>query len=339
MSNDTVGTLAALVGGAVEGDASRPIRGVADLRQAGPQDIGFFNDAKLLDAARTTKAGALLVKRPLDTRAVQVVVDDVYAAFAKVASHFHPVPRATAHSIHPTAFVDAGTSLESPVQVGPRAVVEGGTRIGAGTVLAAGVMVGRDCRIGRDCLLHPGVVLYPGTELHDRVIIHGGCVLGSDGFGYAREANGKYIKFPQLGNVVIEDDVEIGANTTIDRGALGSTRIGRGSKLDNLIQVGHNCRFGEDVAIAGFCGFSGSTVLGDRVAIAGHVVSSGHLEVAADVRVGGNSTIYRDIEEAGDYLGYPLQDKRRWMRSLRAIDHILELQEEVRRLRKKVDGE
>jgi UDP-3-O-[3-hydroxymyristoyl] glucosamine N-acyltransferase len=338
MPNETVGSLAKLVGGTVQGDAARSITGVADVRTAGPQHIGFYNDTKLADAIRVTKAGALLVKRPEDTPAVQIVVADVYAAFAKVASHFHPVPRASAHRVHETAFVADGVVLEQPVEVGPRAVIERGTRVGSGSVLRAGVLIGEGCRIGRDCVLHPGVVLYPGTELRNRVILHAGCVLGSDGFGYARDTDGSYVKFPQLGTVLVEDDVEIGANTTVDRGALGATRIGRGSKLDNLIQVGHNCQFGEHVAVAGLCGFSGSTILGDRVAIAGHVVSGGHIKLGNDVRVGGNSVLYRDIPEAGDYLGYPLQEKRRWMRTLRALDQVLELQAEVRELRRKLEN-
>lgn len=336
MRKETVGSLADLVGGEVKGDRETPITGVGDLRTAGPEQIGFLADVKLEEAARSTKAGALLVRRPVDTPAAQIVVGNVYAAFAKVAQLFFPAPRVERHDVHPSAFVDPSVHLEPPVQVGPCAVVESGSRIGAGTVLRAGVLVGERCRIGRDCVLHPGVVLYPGVELGDRVVVHGGCVLGSDGFGYAREDDGSYVKFPQMGRLIVEDDVEIGANTTIDRGALKATRIGRGSKLDNLIQVGHNCEFGAHVAVAGLCGFSGSTILGDRVSIAGHVVSSGHLKVGDDVRVGGASVLHRDVAAPGDYIGYPLMEKARWMRTVKALDKLVELQQRVRELEKRL---
>lgn len=332
MTEETVGSIAELVGGEVHGDAGRPITGVADLRHAGPAHLGFLNDVKLESAAQDTEAAALLVKRCVETPAAQIVVGNVYAAFAKAALHFHPLPKVTAHAVHAAASVDASAVLAEPVQVGAGAVVGAGAEVGAGTIVGPRVVVGERCRIGRDCILHPGVVLYPGVVLGDRVILHAGCVVGSDGFGYARDDDGSYIKFPQVGNVMVESDVEIGANTTIDRGALGSTRIGRGSKIDNLVQIAHNCEFGEHVAVAGFSAFSGTTILGNRVSVAGHTVSAGHIKIGDDVRVGGNSVLYRDIDEPGDYVGYPLQEKRRWMRSLRAIDHILELQAEVKRL-------
>ena len=333
MTEETVGSIAQLVGGEVHGDAERPITGVADLRHAGPAHLGFLNDVKLESAAKETDAAALLVKRCVDTPAAQIVVGNVYASFAKVALHFHPLPRVDRHDVHPMASVAADAELAEPVRIGAGAVVDARAKIGAGTILFPRAVVGEGCQIGRDCILHPGVVLYPGVVLGDRVILHAGSVVGSDGFGYARDDDGSYIKFPQVGNVVLESDVEIGANTTIDRGALGATKIGRGSKIDNLVQVAHNCVFGENVAVAGFSAFSGSTTLGDRVSVAGHTVSAGHIEIGDDVRVGGNSVLYRNIQEPGDYVGYPLQEKRRWMRSLRAIDHILELQADVKRLK------
>lgn len=339
MTRATVGSLAQLVGGQVVGDGDRVVIGVADLRTAGPQHLGFLNDPKLEPAAATTAAAGLLVKKPVTTPAAQIVVANVYASFAKIALHFHPIPHAQRHEVHGTATVGADAVVEAPARIGPAAVIGARARIGAGTVIGAHVVVGEGCRVGRDCTLHPGVVLYPGVTLGDRVILHAGCVVGSDGFGYARDDDGSYIKFPQLGTVIVEDDVEIGANTAIDRAALGATRIGRGSKIDNLVQVGHNCEFGENVAIAGFCAFSGSTILGDRVSLAGHTVSAGHIKIGNDVRIGGNSVLYRDITEPGDYVGYPLQEKRRWMRSLRAIDQLLELQEAVRELRKERKGE
>jgi len=334
MTEETVGSIADLVGGEVHGDASRVVTGIADLRHAGPAHLGFINDVKLEAAARETEAAGLLVKKCIETPAAQIVVANVYASFAKVALHFHPQPRVAAHDVHPAATVAADAVLAEPVQVGAGAVIGSGAEIGSGTIVGPRVVVGERCRIGAGCILHPGAVLYPGVTLGDRVVLHAGCVVGSDGFGYARDDDGSYIKFPQVGTVIVESDVEIGANTTIDRGALGATKIGKGCKIDNLVQVAHNCEFGENVAIAGCSAFSGSTILGDRVSVAGHTVSAGHIEICDDVRVGGNSVLYRDIDEPGDYVGYPLQEKRRWMRSLRAIDHILELQAEVKRLAK-----
>ncbi len=339
MTSATVGSIAKLVNGEVIGDGSRPLRGVGDLRRAGADELGFLNDVALQEAAKTTRCGALLVAKPIDTPAVQIVVGNVYAAFARAALFFHPPPFATRHEVHASAVIHAGAVLEPPLSIGPHTVIGEGARLGSGTIVGAGSVVGERCTVGQRCTFHANVVLYPGVRLGDRVILHAGCVVGADGFGYARDDDGSYVKFPQLGTVVIEDDVEIGANTAIDRGSLGTTRIGRGTKIDNLVQVGHNCDFGANVAIAGFCAFSGSTILGDRVAIAGHTVSAGHIKIGNDVRVGGNSVLYRDLAEPGDYVGYPLQEKKRWMRSLRAIDRILELQEEVRRLAKLADAD
>jgi len=333
---ETVRFLAELVGGVVHGDGSRAISGVADLRHAGPEHLGFINDVKLEPAAGETAAAALLVKRPIETPAAQIVVANVYASFARIAQHFHPMPRAETAIRHPTAVVAPDAVITDPVELGPHAVIEAGARIGAGTIIGAGVVVGAGCQIGRDVTLYPRVVLYPGVRLGDRVIIHAGAVLGSDGFGYAPDDDGSYVKFPQMGSVEIGDDVEIGANTAIDRGALGATRIGKGSKLDNLIQVGHNCDFGENVAVAGFCAFSGSTTLGDRVAVGGHTISSGHLKIGDDVRIGGASVVHRDVDQPGDYVGYPLQEKRRWMRTARAIDQLVDLRAEVKRLEKAI---
>ncbi len=323
--------LADLVGGEVIGDAELLIQGVADLRRAGPSDIGFVREVKYGEMAKASGAGAALVSEDLGLPAVQIVVKDPAAAFAKIALTFHPVPRATEHSVHPSASVDPKAELQSPVQIGPMAVIEAGAKIGAGSVISAGAVVGPGCVVGADCVLYPRVTLYAGTKLGDRVILHAGAVLGSDGFGYAPDG-ATWIKVPQLGQVVVEDDVEIGANSTVDCGTLGETRIGARSKVDNMVHIGHNSVLGSDNMVAGLSALSGSSIFGDRVHCGGHVVTAGHLKVADDVRVGGNSVIYGDIEEAGDYLGYPLQPKRRWGRTLRILDRLVELNGSVREL-------
>jgi UDP-3-O-[3-hydroxymyristoyl] glucosamine N-acyltransferase len=331
---ETVGSLAKFVGGTVHGDAERVIAGVGDLRFAGADRIGFLRDPKLADAARVSRIGALVVDAVIETSAAQIVVEEVDVAFARIAGRFHPTPRATEHAVHPSASVAAGAVLEAPVQVGPCAVIERGASVGAGTVVGAGAVVGEDTRVGRDCLLYPRVVLYPRITLGDRVLVHAGAVIGSDGFGYARDRDGAWVKWPQLGTVTIEDDVEIGANVTIDRAALGATKIGRGTKIDNLVHIAHNCTLGQHVAIAGFSALSGSVTLGDRVQLAGHTVSSGHLKVAADVRIGGCSVITTDVPQSGDYMGFPVMDKQKWMRTLGWITRLPELATEVRDLQR-----
>jgi UDP-3-O-[3-hydroxymyristoyl] glucosamine N-acyltransferase len=333
---ETVGSLATLVNGVVHGDAARPIVGVGDLRIAGPDRIGFLRNPAYAEAAKVAKIGALIVAEPIETQAAQIVVKSVDAAFARVALQFHPVPVATEHRIEPGAVVHPDAVLEAPVQIGSCAVVEKGARLGAGTVLFAGAVVGAGCRVGRQCTLYARAVLYPGVTLGDRVIVHSGAVVGADGFGYARDEAGAWIKWPQLGDVVIEDDVELGANVTIDRAALGTTRIGRGTKLDNLVHIGHNCVLGEHVAVAGLSALAGSVTVGNRVQIGGHTVSAGHLHLVDDVRIAGNSAIVASVTEPGDWMGSPLMEKGRWLRTMRSLGQLVDIAGHVRRLLKRV---
>ncbi|MEZ5965757.1 MAG: UDP-3-O-(3-hydroxymyristoyl)glucosamine N-acyltransferase [Planctomycetota bacterium] len=329
-TTETVGSLARLVGGEVHGDAGHAIAGVGDLRFAGADRIGFLRDLKLTEAVRTTNIGALLVENLVDTPAIQVVVRQVDVAFARIAQRFHPTPTAREHRVSPAASVDPSAVLAAPVEVGPCAVIGRDARVGPGTVVGAGVVIGEGCSVGRDCVLHPRVVLYPGVTVGDRVILQAGAVVGSDGFGYARDASGTWIKWPQLGSVRIEDDVEIGANVAIDRAALGITRIGRGCKIDNLVHIGHNCALGEHVAIAGLSALSGTVTVGDRTQIGGHTVVGGHLSIDADVRIGGNSAITSSVVGRGDYMGFPLMDRGRWARVLRTLGRLPELAAAVR---------
>ena len=317
MTEASVAELAQLVAGRLLGDGDRRIVGLGDLRTAGPDRIGFVRDARYAAAAKATRAGALLTESELATAASQIVVDDVDVAYAKVALRFHPVPRAMCHEVHATAVVDPAAVLEEPVQIGPRAVV-GKSRVGAGTVVGAGVVIGDGCSIGRDCFFHPNATVYGGVQLGQRVLVHANAVLGSDGFGYAREA-GRWIKVPQLGTTIIEDDVEVGAGTTIDRATLGVTRIGARTKIDNLCHIAHNCTIGQDVAIAANCGIAGSTSVGDRCVIAGNVGISGHQTIGPDVRLGGGTVVLKDVTEPGDYMGHPLLEKRRFLRLLRVL--------------------
>lgn len=332
---ETVSSLAALLGGRVVGNGNLVITGVADLRMPGPDKIGFVRDAKYRDLARSSKLGALITFEEIDTDAAQVIVADVGLAFARVALHFHPVPRAKVRSIHPLAVVDPGAQLDGAVEIGPHVVV-GKARIGPGTVVMAGGFVGDGCDIGADCVLYPRVTLYHSIVLGNRVAVHSGTVIGSDGFGYAMDG-AKFIKVPQLGTVRIADDVEIGANCTIDRGAIGDTRIGARTKIDNLCHFAHNCTIGEDCAFAAATFVAGSTVMGDRVIMAGHAAVGGHIQIASDVRVGGNSCVLIDIVEPGDYMGHPLIEKRRWIRNMVAHRDLFEMQRKLEQLSRRLE--
>ncbi|MCK5943880.1 MAG: UDP-3-O-(3-hydroxymyristoyl)glucosamine N-acyltransferase [Planctomycetes bacterium] len=315
MTEVSVASLAELVGGRLIGDGERRIVGLCDLRQPAPDRIGFVRHARYQEAARQTTAGALLSKEEFETPASLIVVADVDVAYAKVAMHFHPLPLATEHAVHPTASVHPEAELESPVHVGPNASV-GRCRIGAGTAIMAGAAIGDGARLGRDCLVHANATVGHDVVMGDRVILQPNAVVGSDGFGYAREG-ATWHKVPQLGTVVLGDDVEVGSNSAIDRGTLGATRIGARTKLDNLVHIAHNCNIGEDVVMAAGAMVAGSTTLGDRCVLAGQVGISGHLKIAADCRFAGDTVVLRDVPEPGDYMGHPMMTKRRYLRLMR----------------------
>jgi UDP-3-O-[3-hydroxymyristoyl] glucosamine N-acyltransferase len=317
MTDATVAALADLVGGRLVGDGDRVIVGLADLRTAGPDRIGFVRNVRYHASAATTNAGAVLSTAELSTPASQILVTDVDLAYAKIAQLFHPTPRAVEHAIHASAVVDPAAEIEAPVAIGPHAVI-GRCRIGAGTVVMAGVSIGDDTTIGRDCVFYPNAVVYGGARLGDRVILHAGAVVASDGFGYAREAT-TWIKVPQLGGVVLEDDVELGAATAVDRGTLGPTRIGARSKIDNLCHIAHNCVIGADTVMAAGCMIAGSTTVGERCVFAGQVGISGHLAIGDEVRLGGGTVVLKDIPHSGEYMGHPLMEKRQFLRLLRKL--------------------
>ncbi|MDQ3652886.1 MAG: UDP-3-O-(3-hydroxymyristoyl)glucosamine N-acyltransferase [Acidobacteriota bacterium] len=286
----TVAELAALVGGRVAGDCDITIKRVASFERAGECDIAFVEDAKHLKQAQSNRASCLIV--PEGGRVEGKCVIEVARpklAFALIAEVLHP-PKRRAPSIHSTSHVAASAELGEGVFVGANAEVGARTRVGDGTQILAGAFVGDDVEINRDCVIHPNVVLYDHVTLGDRVILHAGVIIGADGFGYVRAEDG-YHKFPQLGTVVIEDDVEIGAHTCVDRGALGETRIGRGTKIDNLVQVAHNVSIGARVVIASQTGISGSTVIEDDAVIGGQVGMGDHARVQKGAVVGSKAGI------------------------------------------------
>ncbi|HEY6291427.1 MAG TPA: UDP-3-O-(3-hydroxymyristoyl)glucosamine N-acyltransferase [Terriglobia bacterium] len=279
-----VDEIARLVNGKAEGEVTREIQGVAALEMAEPTDLTFATDIRALAQAGQSRAGCILV--PLDNSLqgrTKVVVAQPKLAFIQVAARLVPARRPTA-GIDPTAVVAEEACLGPGVSVGPHAALEKSVRVGARTHLSARVFVGEGVEIGEDCIFHPGVTIYPNAHIGSRVILHAGVVIGGDGFGYVF-ADGRHQKFPQLGSLTIEDDVEIGSNTTVDRGSLGTTVIGKGTKIDNLVQIAHNVRIGKHCVIAAQTGISGSVRVGDYAVIGGQVGIGDHVEIEEGARI------------------------------------------------------
>jgi len=282
--------IARLVSGQTQGDPSREIRGVAGLERAGPDELTFAEGARILKQAGSSRAGCILVteKGSLSGQTT-IAVKQPKLAFIRAAEVLLP-PRKTEPGVHGTAIVAPSANLSPDVSVGAHAVIEDGVSIGSKTCIGAGVFLGRGVEVAADSVLYPRVSVYPGVRIGNRVVIHAGTVIGSDGFGYVF-AEGCHQKFPQLGQVIIEDDVEIGSNTTIDRGSLGDTVIGEGTKIDNLVQIAHNVRIGRHCAIAAQTGISGSVEIGNYVFIGGQVGIGDKARIEDQAMLGGGARI------------------------------------------------
>lgn len=286
----TVRELAERLGGEPEGDLERQLRGVGPIESAGASEVSFLESARNAPQALVSQAGCLLAPPGVALPDKTVIrVRNPRSAMARAVELFHPPPPRQP-GIHPTAVIGDDVAIGTDVEIGPYVVIGDRVEIGARSSIGAGCVLGEQAVLGEDCVLYPRVTLYPGVRLGSRVILHSGCVVGSDGFGYIFE-NGRYSKFPQAGSVEIADDVEVGANTTIDRGALGPTEIGRGTKIDNLVQVAHNVRIGEHCVIASQTGISGSVVIEDNVVIAGQVGIGDHARVEKGAVLGGQCGI------------------------------------------------
>lgn len=333
-----VAELAERLAGRVEGDGERVVSGVASLEDAGPDDLSFLTSPRYRREAEESRAGAVLVgartlapelRERLASGRPLIVVDDPELARSRALDLFHPRAR-PGPGVHSTAVVEAGAEVALDATVGPFAVVGRGSRIEAGAVLGAHVVVGRGCRVGAGSVLHPHAVLYDGTELGQRVEVHAGTVLGADGFGYISRADGHH-KVPQVGRVVVEDDVEIGALSAVDRATMGATRVGAGSKIDNLVQVGHNVEIGRGAILCGQAGVAGSSRLGDGVVLAGQAGVGGHITLGDRVQVGAASAAVRAIP-AGSVVSatVPPIEIGRWRRQ---IPLLARLDEIFRRLR------
>jgi UDP-3-O-[3-hydroxymyristoyl] glucosamine N-acyltransferase len=312
-----------LATGAVE------VSGVASLATAGPEHMVFVDDQRRLEPALRSSAGALIAGEfaaGVETEMPLLISDQPKLAFARAANLLGHVQRSSQDAspkVHPTAVVHSSGRLEIDVVVEARAVIGAEVVIGRGTRIGAGCVIGDGVKIGNSCEFYPQVTVYPATTVGDRVIVHAGAVLGSDGFGYVRDSKtGRYEKFPQVGRLVIEDDVEIGANTTIDRGALEETRIGRGAKIDNLVHIGHNCQIGENVIIAAQTGLSGSIVIEKNAILGGQVGIGEHARIEEGVMLGGQGGVLPNKILRGKgvvFWGTPAQPVRKYLKQLATL--------------------
>jgi UDP-3-O-[3-hydroxymyristoyl] glucosamine N-acyltransferase len=322
----TLGEIVARLGGEAVGEASAPFTGVATLDSAGPGDISFLANPRYRSKLATTRAGAVIVGLgDRDAASIpRIVSDNPYAYYARTVALFHPEAPATP-GVHPTAEVDASAKVDAGAEVGAFAVVGAGTTIARGARVGAHTVLGARVAIGEGTRLHPRVTVYDGCRIGARCIVHSGAVIGADGFGMARDA-GRWIKIPQVGAVRIGDDVEIGANTTIDRGALDDTVIEDGVKLDNQIQVAHNCVIGAHTVIAGCTGISGSVTIGRDCMIGGGVGIVGHISICDRVTISGMTLVAKPITQPGTYTsGLPMMPHAEWLKNaahLRRLDRI-----------------
>jgi UDP-3-O-[3-hydroxymyristoyl] glucosamine N-acyltransferase len=307
-------------------DENLLIFGITTLKRATPREVSFFSNGLYREELAKTQAAAVILANK-DQRFCKVpmlIMDNPYLGYARAATWFNPPTRQLA-GIHHTAWVSLEAIIDVTVSVGAHAVIEAGAQLGREVEIGPGCIVGRGVEINDYCQILANVTLCPGTRLGKRVIIHPGAVIGADGFGNANDA-GKWVKVPQMGGVVIGDDVEIGANTTIDKGALEDTVIGNGVKLDNQIQIGHNVQIGDHTAMAGCVGVAGSARIGRYCMIGGGVGIAGHIEIVDHVQVTGGSMVFQSIHEPGVYSsGMPLDTNQHWHRNYNRLKQLDEL--------------
>src|SRR5678815_1709006 len=324
--------LAEIVDGRVVGDGGTQIERISELIDADQNEIAYVENEKLFEAAAESKASCLIVKDAARFSGRTVIeVSNPKLAFSLIGAALHPSVRREP-TIHPTAVVAENADIALTAYVGPNVCVGENTRVGGYTRIEAGVVLGANVSVGNDCVLHPNVVLYDNVLIGNRVILHAGVCLGADGFGYVRHDLG-YQKFPQIGTVVIEDDVEIGAHTCVDRAALGRTRIGRGTKLDNMVHVGHNCDIGERVVIAAQTGISGSVVIEDDAVIGGQVGFGDHTRVQSGAVIGSKAGILPGkIVRPGVWWGIPIQPLDEYKRMNAHMNRLPQMRADLKRL-------
>jgi UDP-3-O-[3-hydroxymyristoyl] glucosamine N-acyltransferase len=338
-----LGELVERLGGQLEGDPNLEVTGIAPLADAGVSHISFLSNSKLRAQAAQSGAAALILS-PADSdtvaetyRGARIVTKNPYAYFARAAQYFAALVAIVPEpGVDPTASVHASAVVDPSAHVGAHATVEAGARIGAHAVVGAGCFVGREAVIGEGTELFANATFHARCEIGKRGIIHSGAVIGTDGFGFASEG-GVYIKIPQTGRVIIGDDVDIGASTTIDRGALADTIIEDGVKLDNQIQIGHNCHIGAHTAMAGCVGVAGSAKIGKHCTFGGAAMVLGHLTIADNVHISSGSMVSRSILEAGQYTGfYPLAKNADWEKTAAIVRNLDTMRDKIRALEKQI---
>ena len=335
----TLAELAPLIGGELIGDGSVEIRRVAsvdpsDALQLG--DITLAESEQFFQKADASNASAIVVSfEPPASAKPLVRVKKATLALAKMLAIFHPVEKLAA-GVHPTAFVGRDVTVGNGVHVGPNAVVKDGASIGDRSIVHAGAVVGERVFLGADCVIHSNATLYRDIRLGNRVIVHSGSVIGSDGFGYVLDGKTR-VKIPQVGTVIVEDDVEIGANVAIDRSTLGATVIKRGTKIDNLVQIAHNVVIGENTVVCGLTGISGSVTIGDNVTLAGQVGLADHVAIGSGAIIGAQSGVTKDLPGGQYYLGSPAVPIGQASRQYAVIANLPELSKRVRELEKQIE--
>lgn len=333
----TTAEIAKLLQGEVLGDPSVRLTGFTTTDRARPGDLTFAENESYFAAAENSAATAIIADaRFSSAKKILIRVPNARIAFARALALFFPEPKISP-GIHPSAVVAATAIIDPTAHIGPHCVVGERATIGARCVLQAGIYVGADSRLGEEARLFHNVTLYPRTQVGMRVRIHAGAVIGADGYGYVLDA-GVHRKVPQIGNVILGDDVEIGANVTIDRGALGSTVIGRGTKIDNLVQIAHNVEIGEHSLVVAQAGIAGSTKLGNYVVLAGQAGLAGHLKIGNQVTVAAQSGVMNDIPDGEKWFGSPAQPDKQTKRQFIAVQQLPGLLKRVAELEKKLGG-
>lgn len=335
----TLAELATSLGLSFAGESRRQLTGLATLATAGPDQLSFMSGKKFLGMLADTQAGAVIIHPDFQSQCPVdcLLSDNPYLSFARVSHLFAREP-ASAAGVHRAAVVDPAASVHASASVGPNAVVEAGARLDENVVVGANAYIGHDCVIGAGSHIYPGAVLYHGVTLGQRCVIHSQAVLGADGFGYAPGPDG-WEKIRQLGGVTLGDRVEVGACTTVDRGALEDTVIEDGAIIDNLVQIAHNCRIGKNTAIAGCTGLAGSTIIGANCTLAGGVGVVGHVEICDNVHVTGMTMVTKSITTPGSYSsGTPMSTTRDWRRSAVRFSQLESITQRLASLEKGQDG-
>jgi UDP-3-O-[3-hydroxymyristoyl] glucosamine N-acyltransferase len=335
----TLRELADLVGGKVYGPPDQPIAAAKPITDAGPEDITFLESEKHARALQSSKAGAFVASEALGEKLAAegkavITAADPLQAFAALYRAFHPAPPAPPAEVSPLAYVHPTARLGPGCTILPFAYIGASVTLGPRAFVGSGASIGEGCVVGEDVTLNANCVLYPGTVLGDRVIIHAGAVLGADGFGY-RFDQGRHVKVPHLGQVEVGDDVEVGANTTIDRGTFGPTRIAHGTKIDNLVQIGHNCAIGRHNLIVSQVGIAGSCTTGSYVVLAGQVGIADHVHIGDGAQVGAGSGVPNDVPAKERVVGYPAQPERLAKRAALCLPRIPDLIQDVKKLKRK----